>query len=42
LGKQSGTVGHGPGRPLPGEQENAKKIIADENDWIIWRVKGKG
>ncbi len=24
---------------LPGEQESAKKIIADENDWIIWRVK---
>jgi hypothetical protein len=24
---------------LPGEQESAKKIITDENDWIIWRVK---
>ena len=24
---------------LPGEQESAKKIIADEDDWIIWRVK---
>jgi hypothetical protein len=24
---------------LPGEQESVKKIIADENDWIIWRVK---
>ncbi len=24
---------------LPGEQESAKKIIADENDWIIWWVK---
>ena len=23
---------------LPGEQESAKKIIVDENDWIIWRV----
>ncbi len=27
---------------LPGEQESAKKIIADENDWIIWRVKPPG
>jgi len=26
---------------LPGEQESAKKIITDENDWIIWRVKSK-
>jgi hypothetical protein len=24
---------------LPCEQESAKKIIVDENDWIIWRVK---
>jgi hypothetical protein len=24
---------------LPGEQESAKKIITDETDWIIWRVK---
>ena len=24
---------------LPGEQESAKKIIRDENDWIIWRAK---
>ena len=24
---------------LPGEQESAKKIITEENDWIIWRVK---
>jgi hypothetical protein len=24
---------------LPGEQESAKKIITDENDCIIWRVK---
>jgi hypothetical protein len=24
---------------LPGEQESAKKIITDENDWIICRVK---
>jgi hypothetical protein len=24
---------------LPGEQESAKKIITDEDDWIIWRVK---
>ena len=24
---------------LPGEQENAKKVITDEKDWIIWRVK---
>ncbi len=24
---------------LPGEQESAKKVIIDENDWIIWRVK---
>ncbi len=24
---------------LPGEQESAKKIIADEDDWIIWWVK---
>jgi hypothetical protein len=23
----------------PGEQESAKKIITEENDWIIWRVK---
>ena len=27
---------------LPGEQESVKKIIADENDWIIWRVKPPG
>ena len=24
---------------LPGEQESAKKIITEENDWIIWWVK---
>jgi hypothetical protein len=24
---------------FPGEQESAKKIISDEDDWIIWRVK---
>jgi hypothetical protein len=24
---------------LPGEQESSKKIITEENDWIIWRVK---
>ena len=24
---------------LPGEQESAKKIVTEENDWIIWRVK---
>jgi hypothetical protein len=24
---------------LPGEQESAKKIITDDKDWIIWRVK---
>ena len=24
---------------LPGEQESAKKIITDEKDWVIWRVK---
>ena len=24
---------------LPGERESAKKIITEENDWIIWRVK---
>ncbi len=24
---------------LPGEQESAKKIITDEDDWIIWWVK---
>jgi hypothetical protein len=24
---------------LPGEQENAKKIVSDEDDWIIWWVK---
>jgi hypothetical protein len=23
----------------PGKQESAKKIITDENDWIIWLVK---
>ena len=23
---------------LPGEQESAKKIIAGDDDWIIWRV----
>ncbi len=23
---------------LPGEKESAKKIITEENDWIIWRV----
>jgi hypothetical protein len=24
---------------FPGEQESAKKMISDEDDWIIWRVK---
>jgi hypothetical protein len=24
---------------LPEEQEIAKKVISEENDWIIWRVK---
>jgi hypothetical protein len=24
---------------LPGEEESAKRIITDENDWIIWGVK---
>jgi hypothetical protein len=24
---------------LPGEQESAKEIITDEDDWINWRVK---
>ena len=27
------------GRYVPGEQESEKKIITDEDDWIIWRVK---
>jgi hypothetical protein len=24
---------------FPGEEESAKKIITDDNDWIIWGVK---
>jgi hypothetical protein len=27
---------------LPGEHESVKRVIRDENDWIIWRVKPPG